>query len=171
MNKIRVLLISFMALLAVSTIAKAEKKDDNTNPLGCRDVGYEFDMRLLHLKPGAVGERNSMYFIHNKLGQKLTLYQLRKDESARSMFLNHLIYPNQWAVLSINEVSMKFACSVKNAGKKYGELVDCADAITVCEFNNVKFGLNNRGNYWIVGSSSRNGALRSVVYYGIIPAQ
>jgi len=170
MNKFRVLLISMVALLAFSPLTNA-KKDDNSFPLGCRDVGYEFTMKLLHLKPGAVGERNSMYFIHNKLGQKLTLYQLRNDETARSMFLNHIIYADQWAVLSVNEKSMKFACSVKERGKKYGELVDCSKAVRVCEYNNVKFGLNNRGNYWIVSSRSRNGAVRAVVRYGIIPAQ
>ena len=159
-----------LVLLAISPMANAEK-DDNSFPLGCRDVGYEFTMKLLHLKPGEVGERNSMYFIHNKLGQKLTLYQLRNDETARSMFLNHIIYPDQWGVLSVNEKSMKFACAVKNQGKKYGELVDCATAVKVCEYNNVKFGLNNRGNYWIVGSNTRNGAVRAVVRYGIIPAQ
>lgn len=171
MNKNHVLIIiSLIALLVLSPLAKA-KKDDNSNPVGCRDVGYEFSMRLLHLKPGDVGERNSMYFIHNKLGQSLTLYQLRKDDTARSMFLNHVIRADQWAVLSVNEKSMKFACSIKNHGKKYGELVDCADAVTVCEYNNVKFGLNNRGNYWIIGSNTRNGAVRGVVHYGIIPAQ
>jgi len=74
-------------------------------------------------------------------------------------------------VLSVNEKSMKFACSVKEYGKKYGEVVDCSKAVQVCEYNNVKFGLNNRGNYWIVNSSSRNGAVRAVVKYGIIPAQ
>ena len=169
MNKIRVLIIT-MALLALSPLANA-KEDDNKFPLGCRDVGYEFTMKLLHLMPGEVGERNSMYFIHNQLGQKLTLYQLRNDDTARSMFLNHIIRSNQWAVLSVNEKSMKFACSVKDPGKKYGELVDCSKAVRVCEYNNVKFGLNNRGNYWIVGSNTRNGAVRAVVRYGIIPAQ
>lgn len=170
MKKIRVILMSLLMGLFVFSPAHAEK-EDNRNPLGCRDVGYEFEMKLLHLKPGAVGERNSMYFIHNKLAKKLTLYQLRKDDTARSMFLNHEIYSNQWAVLSVNEKSMKFACSVKEYGKKYGEVLDCAKAIQVCEYNNVKFGLNNRGNYWIVGSNTRNGAVREVVRYGIIPAQ
>ncbi len=169
MNKFYTI-ISALALIFLFSIARAAN-DENKNPTGCRDVGYEFSMRLLHLKPGAVGERNSMYFIRNNLGQKLTLYQLHKGDTAQSMFLNHMIRPGQWAVLSVNEKSMKFACSVKEKGKKYGQLVDCADSVNVCEYNNVKFGLNNRGNYWIVSSSTRNSAVNAVIHYGIIPAQ
>lgn len=169
MKKFQILIISVLTLFVLSPLAQA--KDENSNPLGCRNLGYEFNMRLLHLKPGEAGKRNSMYFIHNILGQNLIIYQLHKGDTTISTFLNHIIRPNQWAVLSVNEKSMKFACSLKRTGKQYGELVDCAKVMKVCEFNNVKFGINNRGNYWIVGSSTRNGALNAVVHYGIIPAQ
>ena len=33
----------------------------------------------------------------------------------------------------------------------------------------VKYGLNNKGNYWLVGSNTSGGAVNEVLHYGIIP--
>ncbi|KTD31093.1 MULTISPECIES: hypothetical protein [Legionella] len=165
----------FLTLLSVGIAnAKSEKeekaeKDDNKPPIGCYNSGYQFELEALHLHPGGNGQNQSMYFLFNTLGQPVNLFQMRDEESSRSMYLNHVIGPHEWGILSTNEKKVKFICSVPSKKSPYGQVVDCAQTLRVCEYTNVRYGLNNRGNYWLANSSTRNGAVNAVVHYGIIP--
>jgi len=169
LNSGKVLLLS-LVLAAGSTSFAADVKEDDRNPLGCKDVGYQFDLKTLHLLPHDAGANQSMYFIYNSSPKTLNLFQMRSEDSSRSMYLNHSIGTHQWAVLSSNEKKMKFICTAVDASSRYGQIVDCSENIRVCEYTNVKYGLNNRGNYWLVNSNTKSGAIREVVRYGIIPA-
>ncbi|KGP62251.1 endopeptidase IV [Legionella norrlandica] len=148
---------------------KAEKKDDAKFPLGCTPVGYQQDLKVLTLFPGKEGALQSMYFIYNKLPETISLYQMHDKESLYSYWLNHSVRGNSWAVLATGERKVKFICTLGDGKTSYGKIVDCAEAVKVCEYVNVKFGLNNKGNFWIVDSNTRNGAVSQVVHYGIIP--
>lgn len=159
-------------LLALVPFSVAFAASDNTKPpIGCRDLGYQFELKTLHLLPDDAGTRNSMYFLYNKSNRAVNLYQMRQEESSRSAFLNHSVRSNEWAVFATSEKDIKFICATPDRNHRYGTVVDCSKYLQVCEYNNVKFGLNNRGNYWLVNSPSRNSAVRAVVRYGIIPAQ
>lgn len=149
-------------------IAAADKQEQR-NPLGCLDVGYQFEFKTLNLLPEEAGVRNSLYFMLNTSNKRINLYQMRKDDSSLSMYLNHDIAPNRWAVLSTCEKEVKYICTVDDPKSKYGKVVDCGKNLQVCEFARVRFGLNNRGNHWIVNGNTRGGAVREVVNYGIIP--
>ncbi len=158
-----------MLSVASATYAKKEKIDPEIrSPLGCLDVGYGFDLNVLQIKPRSEGDDQSLYFMYNKTNKSINLYQMRQSESSQSVYLNHVISPGRWAVLSSSE-PMKYICTVHDGKTSHGRIVDCANSLKVCEYARVKYGMNNRGNYWLVGSTSRNGAVRSVVYYGIIP--
>ncbi|MCP0914095.1 endopeptidase IV [Legionella sp. 27cVA30] len=161
--------ISLAQAAAPSAPKKEKPNEERQNPLGCRDVGYQFELKVLELLPEAAGERNSLYFILNKLDKPINLYQMRSNDSARSMYLNHVIQGNQWAVLSTCEKNLKYICTVNEGKSPYGKIVDCGESLQVCEYARVRFGLNNRGNYWVVKSTNRSGAVREVVHYGIIP--
>ena len=161
------LLMSAVGFLPLS--AHTEEKDDSRNPIGCRDIGYLFDLKTLTLMPYDDGTGNSLYFMHNKLSKPVTLFQMRDEDSARSVYFNHKIDANYWAVLATAEKKMKYICTVSEGKSAYGKVVDCAESLQVCEYNHVKFGLNNRGNYWLANSSTRGGAVGAVVRYGIIP--
>jgi hypothetical protein len=145
----------------------AEK--ETRNPIGCKPVGFSESLKILSLFPGKEGALQSMYFFYNKLPQTISLYQMREKDSEYSTRYNHSIKSNSWAVLAVGEPHVKFICSLGDGKKEYGKIVDCADSVKVCEYVNVKFGLNNKGNYWIVDSNTRNGAVNEVVHYGIIP--
>jgi hypothetical protein len=168
--KINILIVAILCGVLANVCAKEAKEvEDNKNPLGCYDTGYVFDLKTLHLLPGRVGKRQSLYFIFNVLPQPVTLYQMRDDESSRSVYLNHSINARQWAGLSTTEKQVKFICTVPEAKNSYGKIVDCAESLRVCEYTNVRFGLNNKGNFWMVNSNNKNGAVRDVVHYGVIP--
>ena len=169
------LLAAVLTLAANGALAETAEaledgfKDPTKNPLGCRDVGYQYQLNVLNILPSAVGDRQSLYFIYNRLSQSVNLFQMLSDNSTRSTYLNHVIRPQQWAVLSTSEKDLKYICTVAGAKSRYGKIVNCSESVKVCEYARVKFGLNNRGNYWVVNSTTRGSAVGDVVRYGIIP--
>lgn len=148
--------------------AKTEKEEARF-PIGCKPVGYEENLKVLSLFPGKEGALQSLYFFFNKSSQAVSLYQMRDEDSQYTTRYNHTIRARQWAALATGEPLVKFTCTLGDGKTSYGKIIDCADAINVCEYVNVKFGLNNKGNYWIVDGTTRNGAVNEVVRYGIIP--
>lgn len=146
-----------------------EQKESARFPIGCRPVGFEQRLKVLSLFPGREGALQSMYFFYNQLPQAISLYQMRGEESEYTTRFNHTIRANSWAVLATGEPLVKFICTLGDGKDSYGKIVDCAEIVKVCEYVHVKFGLNNKGNFWIVESNSRNGAVNEVVHYGIIP--
>ncbi len=164
--------VSIAAQKSTDKVVKAEdklQKAAEKRPLGCRDVGYRFQLKILELQPEETGEKQSLYFIFNSLSEPVKLYQMLKDNSSRSLYLNHEIKPRQWAVLSTSENDLKYICSIADAKSNYGKIVDCEQSIKVCEYARVKYGLNNKGNYWLVKSNTSGGAVNEVLHYGIIP--
>jgi hypothetical protein len=149
--------------------ATLDAEKETRFPIGCKSVGYEHYLRALLLFPGKEGALQSMYFMYNKLPQTISLYQMRDKDSEYSTRYNHSIKGSSWAALAVGEPNVKFICSLGDGKKDYGQVVDCAETIKVCEYVHVKFGLNNKGNFWIVDSNTRNGAVNEVVHYGIIP--
>lgn len=167
MNK----LIALAILLVTGSVAHALvfKNDESKSPLGCKDLGYQYKLNLLKIKPHIEGDRQSLYFIFNKLNQPVKLYQMLKGDSSRSMPLNHVINGQQWSVLATSEKELNYICAVDATATKRGTVVDCSNSVKVCEYARVKFGLNNRGNYWFLNSTSRNSAVNDALHYGIIP--
>lgn len=149
--------------------ASFAKDSEDRRPLGCKDLGYQFDLKVLRLLPPETGDRQSLYFLYNTQTKPINLYQMREEDSTRSMYLNHVIRPHQWAVLSTSETEVRYICTINDAKSNYGKVVDCAESLNVCEYARVKYGMNNRGNYWLVDSNSRAGAVSDVLHYGIIP--
>ncbi len=156
-------------LLCTPTLSFSAKADPEIrSPLGCKDVGYGFDLNVLQLLPNSVGDSQSLYFIYNKTNKPVNLYQMRQSESSQSVYLNHTIPAGRWAVLSSSE-RMKYICTVHDGKSSHGRIIDCAGGLKVCEYARVKYGMNNRGNYWLADGNTRGGAVRQVINYGIIP--
>lgn len=170
-NRIYTRCAALIVLLSMITggAYAAVDKSPGKSPLGCKDVGYRYKLKVLELLPAEAGEKQSLYFIFNGLKEPINLYQMLKDDSTRSMHLNHVIQGQQWAVLSTSEEKLKYICTMPDSKQSYGKIVDCAESLKVCEYARVKYGLNNKGNYWLVGSNTSGGAVNEVLHYGIIP--
>ncbi len=137
-------------------------------PRGCHDEGYDFYHKTLTLLPSKAGNNDSVYFVYNKTGTTVNLYQLKTASEHMGLNINNKIRPYSWGVYSSDESLVRFACSKPSATYNHGQLVDCQSALKVCEYTHVKYGLNNRGNYWMSRSSSKNSALRRVNRIGVL---
>ncbi len=172
MKTLQMVVMMCSMVVGMSVLYAAEKSEDKY-PLGCKNVGYKYELKTLLLLPEEAGERQSLYFIFNALYKPINLNQMHKDDSTRNMYLNHVIKPREWAVLATSEKELKYICTTDDPKDKtksdYGNIVDCAESLKVCEYARVKFGLNNKGNYWVVSSNTSGGAVQTVIHYGIIP--
>ncbi|MEI6095880.1 MAG: endopeptidase IV [Gammaproteobacteria bacterium] len=155
---------------------EGQYSDPAKSPLGCRDAGHDYTWNIVRLNhvadPNELGQEEggqALYFLYNRTKQPIYLNQILRDDSTRSTYLNHMILPQQWAVLATNQKELRYICSVNSEKSKYGKIVNCQDSLKVCEYVRVKFGMNNRGNFWIVESANRGSAVGQVVRYGIIP--
>lgn len=156
-----------LLVLSASPVFSAMEAEDK-NPLGCRELGYEYHLKTLNLVPPEPEGVPSLYFMFNRTSKPILLSQMRTKEDTDEMSINHIIPPRQWAVLAMDHQFVKYACSAIDGKTPYGQVVDCAEVVKVCDFARVKYGLNNRGNFWMVSGNSKNGALRDVTYYGVI---
>ena len=185
---------------------ESKYKDPSRSPLGCKNLGYRFNLNTVELNPQLGRDQlnaeqeegeaidpasqslidnlslnengkfestlgQNLYFIYTRSSQPLRLNQMLGESSSRDTFMNHTIMPYQWSVLATNQAQMNFICSVYNNPMLYGygKVVDCSDSLKICEYARVKFGMNNKGNYWLVNGTTRGSAVGNVVRYGIIP--
>ncbi|MBA2650423.1 MAG: endopeptidase IV [Legionella sp.] len=144
-------------------------KEETRPPIGCQPVGYDMGLKVLSLYPGQQSALQSLYFVYNQLHENVNLYQMRDKYSELSTRYNHTIRGKSWAAVATGEPTVRFICAMGEGKNGYGKIVDCAQSLKVCQYVNVKFGLNNKGNFWIVDSNTRNGAVNDVVHYGVIP--
>ena len=159
-------LLSYLLLL-FSFVVYAE--DDHKRPHGCKEVGYQYLFKTLEIQPRSEGDKESLYFFYNKTDEPIKLYHMLGNTAPIKTFLNHTLEPKLWAVLITGEGNVKYICAKNAEGSQLGEIVDCQSHLTVCEFPNTRFGLNNRGNFWLVKADIRASAIRQVERYGIIP--
>lgn len=167
-------LFSATSWAAKPKLSEAEKamkaaKEEARFPIGCKPVGYQQYLKVLSIFPGREGALQSLYFIYNNLDQTISLYHMRDEDSEYTTRMNHTIGPKQWAALATGEPLVQFVCTLGDGKADYGKIIDCANTVKVCEYVHVKFGMNNKGNFWIADGTTRNGAVNEVVHYGIIP--
>jgi hypothetical protein len=137
-------------------------------PKGCHDEGYSFHHQALTLFPARAGNNDSVYFVYNNSGSTINLYQLKSANTHMGLNINNKLRPYNWGVYSSDEALVRFACSIPSTKYTYGKLTDCRANLKVCEYTHVKYGQNNRGNYWMSRSTTKNGALRRVNRLGVL---
>ncbi len=137
-------------------------------PRGCMNEGYEFKFKMLNLYPPKAGNSDSIYVIYNNYSRPVYLFQARGKDTYQGNELNGRILPKKYALYAGNEDEVKFICTIPNKKYLYGEIVDCQDKLKVCEYSGVLFGMNNRGNYWMVDSAGKGRAIKQSIRHGVI---
>lgn len=159
-------LILFFAL-AIPNNAFA-KRSKRKFPHGCRSVGYSFVNRLLVLQPDETNPNpQTLYFIKNTSHHKILLTVEKLPNQIFLPSFNNEIRGNQWGAFATDEKVIRFRCIlIPRNGQE--ETIDCADTLTLCQYNNVKFADNNHGNYWVVNSETLRNTIRTSINKGIL---
>ena len=162
---IKIFFITLITIICGNAFARLKPLE---LPRGCHNEGYTYHHKALTLLPAKAGNSDSVYFIYNKSPSTVNLYQLKTADEHMGININNKIRPYSWGVYSSNESMVKFACSTPSDKYDHGKLVGCQQTLKVCEYTNVKYGLNNRGNYWMSRSDTKSNSLRRVNKIGVL---
>ena len=155
----------FLLGLTVSHDALAAKRKPRRFPNGCRQLGFQFEGRLLTLVPAREELPNpqTLYFLHNTSGRSIHIKAEKSTDQPFTPSYENYIGVNRWAAFAMDLKTVAFTC---NTGR--GEVINCGDTLELCQYNNVKFSDSNGGNYWVVKSLPRYGAIHKAINIGIL---
>jgi len=138
-------------------------------PTGCKQVGFGFSNGVLVLEPyhKNIEQKQVVYFIQNTSKQEILFSDQQDPDAPYIMHHNNTLKPDQWAVFAADKIT-RFICSNNNKIQTLQSIVDCENTIKVCEYANVKFALNNRGNYWAATNLSMSGAVTEIIHQGVL---
>lgn len=155
-----------IALFCVNSFAVEKKK--LRYPLGCKPVGYSFQYFNVMFKPTAKYHPQTLYFVKNISNRDINMMQARKGDEDYVVYMRNTIKPNRWSALALDEKNAKFICTNKNKKQKTHAVVNCRKVLDICEFTQVRFGTNHRGNYWVTHNKSMRGAYNATKWHGVL---
>lgn len=142
-------------------------KDNVKLPVGCKKVGYKFDLFNVIFKPSFEKRSQAIYFIHNISGRQIYLHEAGADDGPYIMHLNGTIDTAHWSVFALSKKTMKFNCAYFDRSKKMHEVTSCKNALAICQFPRAKFGPNQHGTYWVLYNATRKEAMGITKEHGV----
>ena len=148
------------ALLALSLLYT---NADASFPRGCEVLGYGFIGNDLVLNEK--GEQ-AYYLIQNRSDKKIELehYETNPDVFM-SPKLENKSDSSRWSAFASDVANMHFRCYTQESADRM--LVNCRDALDVCQYPRAKFALSNMGNYWVSTNKPIEQVVKDTVAKGI----
>ena len=133
-------------------------------PRGCEVTGYGFSENDLVLNEKG---QQAFYMLQNRSDKKVELEHFETQPDVfMSPKLEAKIDTQSWAAFASDIENLHFRCYTQENGDKM--LVNCREAIDVCQYPRVKFALSNMGNYWISTNKPREQVIKDAVAKGIL---
>ncbi|MGD9152794.1 MAG: enhanced entry protein [Gammaproteobacteria bacterium] len=169
-KRIIICLVIIFGLLTFNlTLANNQRvKQKLRFPVGCKPTGYKFDFYNVVFKPSALRYSQTVYFIRNVSGRPVYMLQVHDGSEPYIIYMNGLIVPNKWSVLSVSEDQVKYICTNYTKANRNHRVINCQNALNICEFSRSRFGTNHRGTYWLTMNQSREAAVRITRFHGIL---
>ena len=163
MDKKFAVIAASLAMAATVNLHAATKRFPN----GCKPVGFEYQDGMLVLMPVSETDQiQTVYLIHNMSHDTVNFISKKMPNQVFAPKYKHSIRPASWSSFSTNEHKIQFIC--KQGGYSYGQQINCADVLEICQYPRAKFAPHNGGTYWIKKSESRRQAVRSVIRNGVL---
>ena len=148
----------FISSLLITSAALA-----STFPRGCEVSGFGFSKNFLIVNEH--GEQ-SFYLIQNRSNQNITLEHYETQANVfMSPTLETKLSPLNWAAFASDVENLYFKCYTQEGDNKV--MVNCSDALDVCQYPRVKFALSNMGNYWVSTDKSQDQVIKEATKKGI----
>lgn len=182
------MLLSAGLLYSTTSPAAGIKGKNRTFPYGCRILGYGYDNDLLVIKPvwsqtaqggdakqpapststgstptpQQAAAQQTMYLIHNKSSQPLTLKAKKEAGEMYKPDYENVIGPNQWAAFAMDQNQVILTCAHGSNS------VNCSTIVEICQYNHAKFSDSTMGSYWVVKSDTLENAVYGAIHIGIL---
>lgn len=132
-------------------------------PKGCEVTGFGFSKQFLIINEH--GDQ-TLYLLQNRSDKQIELehYETHPDVFM-SPKLESKLAAGHWAAFASDVENMYFQCYIKNGENR--ELVNCSEALDVCQYPRVKFALSNMGNYWVSTDKPQAQVIKDATAKGI----
>ena len=133
-------------------------------PHGCEVVGFGFNQNDLVLNDTGT---QAFYMLQNRSDKQVELEHIETNPNIfMSPKLETKLDTQRWAAFASDIENMHFRCYTQENGDKL--LINCRDAMDVCQYPRVKFALSNMGNYWISTNKPQEQVIKDAVAKGIL---
>ncbi len=156
--------IKLIPLLALSFALPHAMAATSTFPRGCEVTGYGFNQNYVMLNEAG---QQTFFLIQNRSDKVIELehYETRTDVFM-SPKLESKMSPGSWSAFASDVQNLYFKCYTYNGKERM--LVNCRDALDVCQYPRVKFALSNMGNYWVSTDKNQAQVIKDAVTKGIL---
>lgn len=137
-------------------------------PIGCKKMGYRFDLYNVLFTASNQRKSQTVYFIHNISQKPVQLLQSVTGNEPYTLYINGKINPNRWSVFAVSGRNLKYTCTHYNQSRKQHRVINCRHVLEICEFPKTRFGTNHRGTYWLAFNQSRKSAVDLARFHGIL---
>ena len=134
-----------------------------TLPRGCEVSGFGFNENYLILNDQ---DKQSFFLIQNHSNKPINLEAVEIKEVFMSPKLHVIIDPGLWAAFASDIANQHFKCFTTET--ETSTIVNCHDALQVCQYPRVKFALSNMGNYWVSSNKEQGQVIHDAVTKGIL---
>jgi hypothetical protein len=155
-------------LFNVASASNHRTKKKTRFPVGCKPIGYKFDLYNVIFTPSTKKYLQTVYFIRNKSNRTIQLLQANDGSDPYIINIDGNIKPYRWSVLSVSENKIKYICTNYDKRKNKHRVISCQNALQICEFPHTRFGTNHRGTYWLTLNKSRRSAINATRFHGIL---
>ncbi len=73
--------------------------------------------------------------------------------------------PGSWAAFASDMPYLTFEC--RTTENEQTKLINCAEALEICEYPRAKFALSNMGNYWVSANKPQRDIVNDAASKGI----
>ena len=113
------------------------------------------------------GGRPVVFIIHNFSENDVTIKLSPTKITKIYPTWERTLEVDRWAAFTMDKENLSFACFTKDGAENSIE-INCKEALEVCQYENSKFGPQNRGNYWISENLSKIETRDRVIKSGIL---
>ena len=132
-------------------------------PRGCEVSGYGFSKNYLVLNDTG---NQRFYLIQNRSEKSIELEHVETNPNVfMSPKLETKLGVSRWAAFASDVSHLYFQCFIRQGEERV--VVNCGDALTVCEYPRVQFALSNKGNYWVSTDKNQQQVVQEATKKGI----
>jgi hypothetical protein len=158
----RIIPVFFTALFAASLFS-VNTYAESTFPHGCEVSGYRFDGNTLVLNETG---QQAFYVMQNRSSQQIEMEHVEtRPDVFMSPKLESKLASLRWAAFASDVADTHFKCYTQQNGERL--LVNCRDALDVCQYPRAKFALSNMGSYWVSTNKPKEQVIKDAVAKGI----
>lgn len=132
-------------------------------PRGCESSGFGFDDPYVIFNDT---DQQTFFLIENNSTLPIQLERVETEDTFMSPKLESKLDPSRWSAFASDISNVHFQCFARTSGAP--TLINCRQALTICQYTRAKFALSNKGSYWVSTNKPQKQVIHDASKKGIL---